>query len=322
MKFKALCFFASLLFLIDAEAQNLVPNPSFEEYSECPTTLDGMHYVGHWFKSIQYPGVPYFENPSPDYFNECAEGTPLGVPENVLGTQNAFLGQAYSGLGTSTISFPEYREVMGVELVEPLVPGNVYYLSMRVSLAIGSTTGWASNKLGMKLSMNEIYTNSESIINNFSHIFSDDILTDTVNWTLIQGIVVADESYQFLHIGNFFSAAETETELIGGPFDDAAYYYIDDVNVIDNSIVGFENKIEFVPIQLGPNPVNNELWVRSNYINANAKVYDLNGKLISEHILQKRGVHNVKVDLLNKGIYILKVVSDNGEIQTEKFIKY
>lgn len=322
MKYKVSCFLAALLFLANATAQNLVPNPSFEEYSECPTTLDGMHFVDHWYKSIQYPGVPYFENPSPDYFHECAEGTLLGVPENVLASQLAYLGQAYAGLATFSAIFPNHREVCGVELIEPLVPGVSYQLSMRVSLALGNLAGWATNNLGMKLSMSGIYSSSEDAVNNFSHVFSEEIITDTLGWTLIQGSIVADEPYQYLHIGNFFVGAVTETLLLGSSSGNAAYYYIDDVQVTQNDLLSFTNEAENVSVLIGPNPSYDELWVQCNFRIASAAIYDLNNKLINVVSSINSDRFNFNVQRLFKGMYILRVSSEDGKIQTKKFIKY
>jgi hypothetical protein len=322
MKFKALCFFATLLFLIDAIAQNLVPNPSFEEYSECPTQLDGTYFVEQWYKSIQIPGNEYYQNPSPDYFHECAEGLLCGIPDNFVGTQAAYVGQGYAGLATYTTAFPDHREVIGVELSEPLVPGVAYNLSMRVSLAIGTTTGWASNKLGMKLSMSQIFSSSEDAVNNFSHLYSEVIITDTINWVLIQGIIVADYPYQFLHIGNFYIGSETETVLLGGPFDNVAYYYIDDVSVIEDSVLGVNIGLENSSLQLGPNPTHGVLRFRCLYQNAIVEIYDLSGKLLVSYNVKGSDVHNINVQHLNTGMYIFRVSSENGDHQTEKFIKY
>jgi len=322
MKFKALCFFSALLFLIDAKAQNLVPNPSFEDNSECPTQLDGMYLVNQWYKSVQIPGNEYYENPSPDYFHECASGTLVGVPENILGTQNAYQGQAYAGLITYSVGFPNYREVIGIELTEPLVQGVTYHLSMRVSLALGTTSGWATNKLGMKLSMNEIFNSSEEAVNNFSHLYTEAIITDTINWTLIEGIVVADSPYQFLHIGNFFIGSETETVLLGGPFDNVAYYYIDDVRVIQEELVNIDNEAQIIPFQFGPNPVDDVLLIQSIFQCTSAEIYDINGKLLNAFAFNGSNHLNINVQHLTKGMYIFRVVSENGENQIEKFIKY
>src|SRR5690606_30479231 len=60
--------------------QNLVPNPSFEEYLECPfSTVELQNQVIGW----------YSWNESPDFFYECSNDLAglAGVPGNVFGYQ-------------------------------------------------------------------------------------------------------------------------------------------------------------------------------------------------------------------------------------------
>src|SRR5258708_7934679 len=74
-------------------AQNLVPNPSFEDTIQCPAnpqpTID---YASHWSTY----------GSSSDYFNSCANNNSFiyGVPSNFSGYQNAMHGIAYAGLIT------------------------------------------------------------------------------------------------------------------------------------------------------------------------------------------------------------------------------
>lgn len=139
MKCKAL-FFALFLPLM-LNAQNLVPNGSFEDYVSCPDHLDGMEFVEHWYKSIIEPGIDYYLNPSPDYFHECALHPNLGVPENIAGNQLAHNGNAYVGVISYSSNNYNYREIIGVELTSSLVPGQSYFCSFLFSRAVG----WGGN---------------------------------------------------------------------------------------------------------------------------------------------------------------------------------
>ena len=69
------------------KAQNLVPNPSFEEFTTCPTTLG----IGGPLQC-----TPWFSYNSADYFNVCG-GFNTGVPNNAFGFQEARTGVAYVG---------------------------------------------------------------------------------------------------------------------------------------------------------------------------------------------------------------------------------
>ena len=70
------------------KAQNLVPNPSFEDFTTCPTTLG----TGGPLQCIPWIGIN-----SADYFNVCG-GFLIGVPINILGYQEARTGAAYAGI--------------------------------------------------------------------------------------------------------------------------------------------------------------------------------------------------------------------------------
>jgi hypothetical protein len=90
---KILCGLAVLASL-PASAVNLVPNPSFETYTQCPT--DGL------FSPISF--APPWSSPtlaSPDYFNACSGPlSGMGVPVNIAGNQSARTGSAYAGFST------------------------------------------------------------------------------------------------------------------------------------------------------------------------------------------------------------------------------
>src|SRR5436189_139332 len=75
-----------LLLSTSASAQNLVPNPSFEDTVACPTTVDQVYKATGW----------HSYRPSPDYFNTCADSASLfSVPYNAFGYQYPRTGNAY-----------------------------------------------------------------------------------------------------------------------------------------------------------------------------------------------------------------------------------
>jgi hypothetical protein len=129
------------------EAQNLVPNPSFEEIESCPQypILTG-YQVGaipqHWFSFSD----------TPDYFNACVDSI-TSVPSNMVGYQNAFDGQAYTGMATF---LPEdHREMIGAELFSPLSVGETYYASFYVNAAYGGNQPFdvGNSNIGMLFTM-------------------------------------------------------------------------------------------------------------------------------------------------------------------------
>jgi hypothetical protein len=71
----------------------LVPNPSFEEYNNCP----GLNYhvdtlfstLKYWYRSTDIDGI---------YFNKCATNPIASIPHNRLGYSNTHTGNGYTCL--------------------------------------------------------------------------------------------------------------------------------------------------------------------------------------------------------------------------------
>ncbi len=76
----------------EATAQtNLVPNPSFETYTNCPNNGSQINYAFPWYSPTWG---------SPDYYNTCDGSAVLsfGVPLNWFSYQYARTGSGYSGI--------------------------------------------------------------------------------------------------------------------------------------------------------------------------------------------------------------------------------
>ena len=119
-----LIFISSLSQVI---AQNLVPNPSFEELDMCPLT------GGFGGPTVAPPWVAPTLGTC-DIFNECNNPGAVGVPMNFAGSQDALSGVGYAGFYTRVLSNP-YREYIQAPLDEPLVAGSWYSVNFFVSLA-------------------------------------------------------------------------------------------------------------------------------------------------------------------------------------------
>src|SRR5690606_3787641 len=72
-------------------------------------------------------------NGTPDYFNSCSSQS-MGVPQNVIGFQEAQHGNAYVGMLTYYV-FENTREYLCSKLITPLENGKRYYWCFWVSLA-------------------------------------------------------------------------------------------------------------------------------------------------------------------------------------------
>jgi hypothetical protein len=212
-------FFSAVCF-----AQNLVPNPGFEEHDTCPNSYSQIHFATGWWSSRE----------TPDYFNDCGSGL-AGVPYNGAGFQEAYSGHAYSGLISFLSAGNEYSEIIATELSSVMKKNYYYKVGFSTNRADGIVfRRLASNNLGVLFSTVKYEFPFTFPVSNFSHFKIDSIITDTANWLNIEFDFQADSEYKYMMIGNFYANELTDTILYihGGS---RAYYYIDNVYVTEDS---------------------------------------------------------------------------------------
>lgn len=231
---------------IGGSAQNLVLNPSFEIQDCCPVEWGPSDCATYWTTNMN----------SWDYFHACNE-TVVSVPDNFAGHQSAATGQGYAGFiawGPSIPDPPPYFpiEVIGGTLAEPLVVGTSYQVSFKVSLSSGYLQCCHADSLGL-LFVNTDYgnvsypqTGRPPVIQGHAHVHGDFAITDSVNWTTLQGSFTADSAYTHFLIGRFFTGEPEAGNCWCNFGNKHAYYYLDDVCVsseVDVCIghVGLEN---------------------------------------------------------------------------------
>lgn len=288
-------------------AQNLVPNPSFEDTLFCPLYLTQIYAAANW---LNY-GI------SPDYYNSC-NNSGVNVPNAVFGYQYAHSGNGMAGIflrrRANSPDGPNAKEFIATELNTTLNIGSKYYFSCFINFSYIPQAAIACNKFGMKLSTVP-YDSSQflSLINNFAHVYSDSIVSDTVQWFKLSGSLIADSNYHFLILGNFFDDQSTDTVSFS-PAHDFSYYYIDDVclgldsNFCDTwTLLQHEIEMDYDFINIFPIPTSNYLNIQSDLPIINLKVYDTFGKI--QYV--KSGIHNNKYQInishLSNGMYFLNI---------------
>lgn len=295
-------------------AQNLVPNPSFEEFTSCPYDQCQIYMATGWLP------MGY----TPDYFNEC-NGNDFGVPHNVAGYQSAATGNAYAGgVGCDIGIFQSYREYTGIQLLTPLTIGTKYYVSFKVSLADGSN--YAINKMGMLFStvtyevipyVCDFDNNTTLFPNNNPQIFTNTIITDTSIWTNISGSFIADSNYKYAIIGNFFDDSNTDYLIVNPDGNiEGSYYFIDDVCVGTDSINALiENNYQKDFVKIYPNPASSKITLQFNepFKECNVRIYNLFGKSITEHSLLPSENEIILGDI-EQGLYYVHLTFDNKSI--------
>ena len=302
---------AVILQINNANAQNLVPNPSFEEYDYCWPEIGAI--MKDW---DSYSG-------SPDYFHVCVNSQ-FGVPNNSFGYQEPVSGgAAYCGIYVynnylwSPNPDTTYREMIGAELLSPLIIGRKYYISFNVSLS--SYDFCASNNIGVLFSTTPHIDTSQTfstwIIQNYSHINNYTIITDTINWNTVRGDFVADSAYRYIIVGNFFNNYNTDILITNNDSNCQIYYYIDDVCVsedstecdflLQNTIVNSQSQVKIYP-----NPTekyfNIDIQKLNNKENVHFELYNAIGKLVLFKVLTATSTE-VNTEYLKTGVYFIKI---------------
>jgi uncharacterized delta-60 repeat protein len=108
--------------------------------------------------------------------------------------------------------------------------------------------------------------------------------------------------------------------LIGGPFTDynGNKESVHLIALQGNTTLSNENFLTSNPISIWPNPTNDFLNINvlGNIFISSVRIYDLQGKLILEDKTTK-----ISVNHLSKGMYLVKVTTEEGEEFIKKFIK-
>ena len=312
----------------NCEAQNLVPNPSFEDTIGCCC-----YETAGWISF----------GDSPDYYNVC--NSILSVPNNFGGFQNAATGNAYYGFYSYAAFLVDAREFIGEELTQLLIPGNKYFVNFKVNLS--DSSGCATNNIGLSFSTVPFNSVNGAPINNHAFVFTSTIIADKVNWEIISGAFIADSAYQYVMIGNFFNDISTDTSIVSNNFfngHDYAYYFLDDVCVSPDSLAcdlnpeGIYNLKETKSnINLYPNPATEQLIIThsSSFFNGVRELPFDNGQLIIKEIeisdalgrvqscefKVQRPVTKIDIHSLPSGIYFIKVYFADGSKEVRRFVK-
>jgi OmpA-OmpF porin, OOP family len=207
-----------------ASAQNLVPNPSFESFTACPTGLSSGpsdFYASSWSPPT---------DGSSDYYNACAAPvTGVSVPTNTFGSQTAHTGVAYVGFLVRPVN--DVREYVQAQLTQPLLPGQIVQVEFWVSYPEGARD--AIDRIGAYLSVGAVgpIPNSSPLalvpqVESPAGVF----LNDESNWMLVSGTYTAAGGEDHITLGNFHDNASTNVQQNSGFFP-GSYYYLDDVSV-------------------------------------------------------------------------------------------
>ena len=193
------------------QGQNLVKNPSFETFNNCPNKLGNVTSdVLNWSRATEGTS---------DYFNECS--FKMGVPNNFNGTQSAAFGKGYAGM--YLLAPNDYREYLQGELNQTLEKDKRYGVTFYMSLSEKSIL--AIQELGVLFSEKHIDVQSTKVIGgealidgkslkkySYKKVYNPKFYTDKEGWVEVYVEVVAKGKENFITIGNFKDDSNTRTK--------------------------------------------------------------------------------------------------------------
>ena len=227
--------------------ENLLPDPSFECYSECPSNVNTtrLHQLEHWDQTAG----------TPDYYNSCS--IIMSNPNNIMGNEDAKTGFGYVGM--YLFDDGNYREFLTARLTEPMEKERWYVIKLYAALSENS--GLATDAFEFLITekypkfssidsadVNEIDPNDTAAIRKLEQeILEKDSSTlsrltpqvinepgnfaDRYTWKKICGMYLAEGGEEFITMGNFNTDGNTPKKVMNrkaGPF---AYYFIDDFTI-------------------------------------------------------------------------------------------
>lgn len=270
-------------------AQNLVPNPSFEVQDTCPAV------------SQIYLAIPW---------NSANLGTP-DLFNNSCSTQNS---QARTGIGSSGVycysTFPNNREYLQVPLTQNLVAGQMYHVSFWViranfKYAVSNIGAYFSNG-AMSVQSTGVLPVTPQVLNAYSNVISGSA------WSQISGNFVASGGESHLILGNFSNDAGTNLVIANASnTSEVAYYRFDDISVT-STMVGIE---EFGSKELtwGTSASGDRVWVSVPGALEGAQpfsLFDMGGRMVP-FTTERSGADRYDIIPATPaaGLYLLRVQS-------------
>ena len=315
---RAIALASALALAVMATAQNLVPNPSFEDTANCDlsTQCTLLKATGWYNPTVSTPDVW-----DCDLDRLCGMGM-ADEGGNNLSYQYAHEGTRHAGAfywfgpGSSNT-----REYMGIRLNTPLEAGHLYEVSCWCSRA--RNYRYAVDHIGAWLGLDSLWQNTtwwlaqtpQARLRDPSNAY----LVEGDVWVQVADTIVAAGGEEWLVVGNF-DVADSVDGIVAEPgaVNHFAYYYLDALGVVDvGEVNGFADQAVQVLWQSG------RLIVRwpSATQPSNLAVYDPAGRLVAMALAaDPSGGFSLMLDQLTSGLYIV-LVSDGHQRGSARFVK-
>jgi OOP family OmpA-OmpF porin len=270
-----------LCFAFVTRGQNLVNNPSFEEYNECPIPNDcDISNIPHWqwsYSANAYANLCNFSDTVP---LSCAapyttvDGGCFQYPQD---------GDAHVNIENFIYPFFFRRNQIQTKLIKPLDSLQCYYFSMYINLCDSCIA--ATDDIGVLFVKNFISLNFlPNPYDNFPppQIFHPgEFIQEKEEWIKYEGTFTATGGEEYMLIGSFSKADSIDYILLdnGSQFSNKASYLVDNITLIECNQIGISEKPVSL-IKAYPNPSNGVFTIENTKPIKQLKIYNSFGQLV------------------------------------------
>ena len=178
-------------FNINIFSQNLVPNPSFENYTTCPNNSGQIFLATPWFQPLD------INISTSDYYNYC------NYISFGLGYKKPRTGNAFAGIDIG-IDSNGYNEYIEIRLKDKLKLN--YYYCISFFLTITSYANYTHDLFCACFTQDSLLSTIPGKLikcpNSTICNLSGNIIIDTANWVPIKMLYNSNGQEQYLTIGN------------------------------------------------------------------------------------------------------------------------
>ena len=234
MKRLVLICFVLFCFILKSKSQNLVPNPSFEQHSDCSTIL--LNNAISWCFSSCGFSCGYLNVCHTDSYNK----TPRQYVDNCFQSyQMPRSGVAYGEFGISISTSQQESGHPQIALIDTLKAGEIYCVTYYVSM--WNNAKYSFDKLGALLTPTPFpcsIPGQGTPTVPIAGLYTPQIIStpglaleDTINWMEISGSFTAIGNEAYLTLGDFFLKNQHYIKNSYPNCNGLAEYYVDDVSV-------------------------------------------------------------------------------------------
>ncbi len=216
-------------------AQNLVPNPCFDNYRENRKWHTFAYHADYWFTLNKSTPDLFFHENTINYRS----------PENYMGNENPVCGNSYAGLFLLAYDhrghFKNTSEYLATKLTQPLEKDKLYCISFYTRLADNCL--YATNGMDV-LFARKLKKNKYSRYMNLNFKYKPQIrnigngVIENTEWRKVCSVYQAQGGEKYIAIGNYTPFEDIQIIKMDRNFkktsstSNFAYYFIDNISLV------------------------------------------------------------------------------------------